>query len=311
MAHSYYDTIKNPSTFVQKGRGKANFTTLYQAGDWEGAATRLIHVFPSLPTSFPESVKGMNPCIDGLIDGPRSVAALAGMSEPQLVQQFEPDSLGYVWAALAHFVRGSSSTTAPKTPHPKREVKKPVLYGNFVRPDPQSSPPRPPSSESGSSSLGYVDQLEAPVFEDSTVRLASCFIRCVLNYAQPFDKPGPFVQFRDERLPWTYSLDEKHSICAIDDGGVQLYDSDGTVVQVAQLEGKRIFNTIVEGKPVITDRLLAQMVGEALALRQDTEKYKISSDDVITILAVTHYVSFFHFKITDDFISKFEELPTY
>ncbi|PNY27614.1 Uncharacterized protein TCAP_02465 [Tolypocladium capitatum] len=319
MANSYYNTIKDPSTFVQKGRGKANFTALCRAGDWESAASKwdskqlfASRVLCSAPNQrlplfsgfFPQSPRGINPCIDSLIDGPRSVAALAQMSEPQLVRQYEPDSLGYVWAALAHFVRANTnpasaaSTRAPSN----RATNIPDRYGNYA-PSNQpigSSPPRPPSSESDST----------PLLEDATVRLASCFTRCVLNYAQPPNKSGPFVQFRDERLTSSYSLDPTHSIRAIDDGGVQLYRETGAVAQVAQLEGKRTFNTIIDGRPVVTDGLLAQMVGEALALRRDKVRDVISPEHIITILATAHYVSFFHFHITDDFLSEFEELST-
>ncbi|POR37668.1 Uncharacterized protein TPAR_02134, partial [Tolypocladium paradoxum] len=330
---AYYNTIKDPSTFVQKARGKANFAALYRARDWESAVSKWDskHLFASrvlcsAPNSrlplfsnfFPESPRGIHHCIDQLIDGPASIAALAQMSEPQLVQQYEPDSLGYLWSALAAFVQAILSvpnpTTTPSTP--KRESKKPSLLGDYVRSDQiqiESSPPdhhdRPPSS---GSSVGYVEKLEAPLLEDATVRLASCFIRCVLNYAQAWNKPGPFVRFRDERLTYSYSLDGTHSVRAVDEGGLQLQLNTGpkTVVQVAQLEGKRTFNTIVNGRPVVTDGLLAQMVGEALALERDDNRDQILPNHSITILVCTHYVSFFHFHMTDDFLSSFERRST-
>lgn len=98
------------------------------------------------------------------------------------------------------------------------------------------------------------------------MRLANCFIRCVLNYAQPPDKEYPFLQYRDERLAYSLNRGNKKYIHAIDDGGIHFYVAENPV-QVALLESKRAFKTIVNGVPIISDELLAQMVGEALGLR--------------------------------------------
>lgn len=53
---------------------------------------------------------------------------------------------------------------------------------------------------------------------------------------------------------------------AIDNGGVQVMYSDNSF-QVAILEAKRGFQEVSEGVLTISDELLAQVVGEALALR--------------------------------------------
>lgn len=44
--------------------------------------------------------------------------------------------------------------------------------------------------------MGYIEGLVVLLVEDATVRLASCFIRCVLNYGQHIE---PFLCFYDER----------------------------------------------------------------------------------------------------------------
>lgn len=45
-----------------------------------------------------------------------------------------------------------------------------------------------------------------------------------------------------------------------------------SVHQVALLEGKRILQKITEGKADITDELLGQMMGQALALQRNSER---------------------------------------
>src|SRR5271155_146087 len=114
------------------------------------------------------------------------------------------------------------------------------------------SPPDVPPSPQGS--IGYTEKPLAPLLEDLTVRLASCFIRCVLNYAQHRDTTKPVVQFRDERLAYRHgTLQRKLKIEAIDDGGLRLLEKDGCV-HVAMLEAKRTFQTIVDGAPTVSDR---------------------------------------------------------
>lgn len=244
---AYYDTIRDPCTFVQRARGKANFAALSENSAWKSGASYWgrEHLFanrvlcsaqsPHLPIFqalqlFPDNPTAEHHCLRRLVEGPGNFADLALFSETQFVREFQPDSLGYVWAALNSFVKqgngGTPATNATagddqvmsETPTtPKRQPKKPQLYGSFVQfhqvqfgsssPDYQH---RPPSSESDGS-VGYIEELDAPLLEDATVRLASCFIRCVLNYGQPSDKESPFLQYRDERLAYSLSLEAKKS----------------------------------------------------------------------------------------------------
>jgi hypothetical protein len=101
----------------------------------------------------------------------------------------------------------------------------------------------------------------------------------VLNYAQHRDTTKPVVQFRDERLAYRHeTLQRKLKIEAIDDGSLRLLGKDGRV-HVAMLEAKRTFQTIVDGAPTVSDRVLAQMVGEALALQFDYRHFVVSNNE--------------------------------
>jgi hypothetical protein len=131
--------------------------------------------------------------------------------------------------------------------------------------------------------MGYTEALSAPLVEDSTVRLASSFIRCILNYAQPDNKETPFIHYRDERLTHTYQTGANLALQAIDDGGIQLQAvGTGQILQVALLEGKRTFQVIVDGRPCVSDQVLGQLVGEALALQRSSLSRPIISNKCVS-----------------------------
>ncbi|RCI14001.1 hypothetical protein L249_7996 [Ophiocordyceps polyrhachis-furcata BCC 54312] len=105
------------------------------------------------------------------------------MVEPQL----KPDSLGYLWAALATFVRsGSGSEQDASSEAGVRDAAKLVSkrpqFQSFVPSDQANfgSSPRLQANESYPS-VGYVEGVAAPLIEGATIRLASCFTRCVPN----------------------------------------------------------------------------------------------------------------------------------
>ncbi|KKP07149.1 hypothetical protein THAR02_00799 [Trichoderma harzianum] len=301
---SYYDTIRYPSLFLQRAKDYVNFATLSQspgfqsgASYWDARylfASRVICTPPEwrllfLDEFFPEHLMEAHPCIQDLIAGPLGLQ-LTDLWEPQIVQLCQPDSLGYVWAALAEFLRAERSRTAergstnPSTPERPRRERIQAVYDNFVPSDSfvigSSSPTRPATSSGASDhSIGYRGNIHAPLLEDATIRLATSFVRCVLNYAQPTNKAGPFIHFRDVRITHRYHTSmENKAVEAIDDGGIQLVGRNGTLFQAALLEGKRAFQTIVDGKPKISDELLAQLVGEALALSQSETSSALSTE---------------------------------
>ncbi|KND91820.1 hypothetical protein TOPH_03346 [Tolypocladium ophioglossoides CBS 100239] len=327
---AYYDTIRNPSTFVKRASSERmkNFHFLHQLKDWKTAvsswdrehlfACRLICSAPQ--RRLPLFVEGnfypvhlrVHECIRRLIMGPPNHATLADKWEPQILKQYEPDTLGYVWAALAPFLRAEAANDQSSTAASRRSTREraiPERFGDFESSTDyqigSSSPTGRDSVASGGSSIGYTEKMSAPLLEDLTIRLASCFIRCVLNYAEPLNTTPPFIHFRDERRAYSYAAQTTRFFEAIDDGGVQLF-TNGQMFQVAILEGKRTFQTFVDEKPTVSDQVLAQMVGETLALGSDPAGFSLSQSDFITIFTVAHYVKFFHFHITNDFMEKFE-----
>ncbi|KAH8155936.1 hypothetical protein CIB48_g12310 [Xylaria polymorpha] len=245
----YYDTIKDESTLARASERSPSLQDLLRS-DWESAASQwgrkqlLAHrvvcskPMPELPllSGFFPDLASVHDCVAKLIEGPQSLGAIKNNSEPQIVQRYQPDSLAYVWAALVPFLRGIAepdrlAIDVPSTPPRKRERKAPEHYGCGV-PSAHinigSSPDykqRPATAESHStfSSVGYMERPEAPLLEDSVVRLASCFIRCVLNYAQPADDPRPFLEFRDERNHYSHEIMDARTVHAVDDGGIQVF----------------------------------------------------------------------------------------
>lgn len=133
-------------------------------------------------------------------------------------------------------------------------------------------------SESSKASL-YFEKPSSDPLKDLTVRLASCFIRCVINYAQPIDTTYTYpINFRDERVMHRFEYAPDKWIRAIDDGGLQAYDGQ-SFLQVALLEAKRSFQKFtLQGTPTVADETLGQLVGEALAFRSATKTEDINED---------------------------------
>lgn len=287
---AYYDIIRSPAVFSKQAsaEGMESFESLYKSKDFDCGVSRWgrKHLFASRVLCnkpqrrlslfvdgdfFPGSARGVHECIDRLIAGPGT--SIMKLSEPQIVQYCQPDSLGYVWAALAEFLREDQANM--KEPDKETRTRVQVSrYGDFVSTASyqigSSSPTRPGSaSASSESSTGFIQQNMAPPLEELSIRLLSCFIRSIIDYAQPVDKTLPFIRFRDQRLTSSYKTAYKDDmIRSTDDGGLQICTGE-EMLQVASLEGKRSFQTFdKDGKPTVSDQTLGQIVGEALALRR-------------------------------------------
>lgn len=224
----------------------------------------------------------MPSCIRQLIDGYGPNSDLATLQEPQIIRRYDPDSLAYVWAALSAFLRlQAPEVPGPALERPKRHTR-PQADHPFIASDSyqigSSSPMQLSSSPGSESSIGYTQPVSTPPVEDATLRLASCFIRCVLNYGQPEEKATRFPQFRDARQSYPYKTEQTDfRIEATDDGGLHFLD-DGELVEVAMVEAKRTFQIFGDKGPIVSDNLLAQLVGEALALERDTKFETVSND---------------------------------
>lgn len=235
---------------------------------------------------FPRSAKGVHDCIDRLVDGP--AAGFGDQYEPWIVQRHQPESLGYTWAALARLLHAQGAIAPqverPQRERPQRERQSVTFQGYTSSADMRVGSSSPSGSATGDSSaesaggLGWVERISSAPLEDLTVRLASCFIRCVLNYAQPTDMVAP-IHFRDERLTSSFSCSPTKQVQATDDGGLQVCRGL-EFLQVAMLEGKRAFQRFsIQGKPTVPDKTLSQMVGQALAQRRDGSAGAISQNE--------------------------------
>ncbi|KJZ70522.1 hypothetical protein HIM_10066 [Hirsutella minnesotensis 3608] len=325
---AYYDTIRHAAVFAKQASAEKmeNFESLYKAPDFACGvsgwgrkhlfASRVLCSEPErrLPLFskgelFPLSCNGVHVVIDGLVNGPQT--PLMKMREPQIVRQYQPDSLGYIWAALAQLLQKPQSSDQ-SSDRPVRERVPVNLYGNPVSSSSiqiGSSSPTRPESASTESSIGFVQELASPVLpvEDLTVRLASRFIRCVVNYAQDIWEPFPCIYFRDQRRLSSFrTLDGQKVVRAIDDGGLLLDDGE-EAVQIAGLEGKRYFRSFAQdGVPTVSDQTLAQIVGQALAVGRTGEV--IVAKDIISILVIRHYIKFIHVTISDEYLNTYEKL---
>ncbi|KJZ69313.1 hypothetical protein HIM_11291 [Hirsutella minnesotensis 3608] len=333
---TYLETIRDESTLAKASQGKATLATLLQSSDWKSAVSkwgrgqllahrvvcgRSVPYLPFLKKFQDPSVMDPNDCIARLIEGPGRIDDVVHGAEAQLVQHHQPESLGYVWAAMRPFLQQSRVLHTEAASQPSRERRPPQRYGGGVpsnQADLGSSPesgqrPETSASDSDFSSVGYTEKPGGLLLEEDTIQLASFFIRCVLNHAQAMDKRDPFLEFRSKRLLYSYRLGGPQNafVNAVDDGGIQIYDSKRELLhQVALLEGKRTFQKITDGKADISDELLGQMVGEALALQQNSETTKNENrrTDFITILAATHYLRLFHFHIPTDYVESYKAL---
>lgn len=220
-----------------------------------------------------------------LINGPRyAFSKLVDLSEPQIVRSYEPDSLGSVWAALGVLLRPrpEDNTQASRQGHLRQNPQQSQRDPNLVRSDQVqigSSPPpgERPSSSSSAGSIGYTENLKAPAVEDLSVHLASCFVRYVLNYGQD-PAAARIAEFRDDRATASFVFEAAptRGVTAIDDGGVHLFWAGRRAANVALLEAKRRFQVVEDGKPTVSDGVLAQMAGQALTLLLDESHRKVS-----------------------------------
>ena len=146
-----------------------------------------------------------------------------------------------------------------------------------------SSSPTTDQASQGSSSVGFVDQNSYGALnlsEERTLRLAHCILRHIVYFAPPQDHESPFfvTEVRDakSRLYGPTPV-QKRKIAAVDDGGLYLRDNkvDSSRMiksHVAVIEAKNRFQSIEDGKPIISDACFAQMTCEALATRLATRE---------------------------------------
>ncbi|UKZ73750.1 hypothetical protein TrVFT333_001400 [Trichoderma virens FT-333] len=116
-------------------------------------------------------------------------------------------------------------------------------------------------------------------------------------FSQPPDERSSTIEYRG-RLRYRGENSE-----SVDEGGIEAIPSG---MQVALLEAKRLFQHMENGRPVVSDNLLSQVVGVALDMKDSV--VSISAENVIVIVAIKHYIKFFHLTIPDAFYARFKTL---
>ena len=129
--------------------------------------------------------------------------------------------------------------------------------------------------------------------EDWTAQFVGSLVRTIINHL-PLPPPTwyePVVEYRFARQSWKARLGGWGTLRAIDDGGLDLRFASSrssgflrTTSSVALVEAKPRMSEIQDGRPVMSDRLLAQLTGEALVSRLSQQ------DNPEGILALEQYL---------------------
>jgi hypothetical protein len=237
------------------------------------------------------------PEIASFLNGPP--AGFRYRSEHQLHRD-HGTSLGQVWSALGSVMRvqvveiGNAMldidhpmTDSSDDSPPRKRARTQPQHENFVDITTvtlgDSSPVQESNSQEsiGQGSVGFIDGLVNGPPEDDTFYLASSVIRHILCFAPPQDGCDlrRVVEFRVAKRRIAVDTDRLLlPIRATDDGGLCLREmqADGTFAlideHVAIIEAKRQFQQIEEGRPIVADRLFAQMTCEAIAAKLHTRR---------------------------------------
>lgn len=123
---------------------------------------------------------------------------------------------------------------------------------------------------------GSTRRPEGPSIEQEALFLAGKFMNCVIGYGQFESKREEIcLEPRDRRLTYSYWLGGSQEVHAADDGGIETYHPQPRERrQVALLKGRKGYQDSAEGVPDITDGLLGEMVGGALAVQQTCHRTK-------------------------------------
>lgn len=171
---------------------------------------------------------------------------------------------------------------SPSTSRQRKRIKNPDYVDSTTLQIGSSSPA--PTSQTSTSQSEYVDRnthMEAArgASEDQTVHLLQSFIRSSLHFLQPRQKRLEFhfqelVEVDLIKVAHRCDIPSGPRLSAIDDGGLRLQQRDKddqgwTTIQkrVALFEAKRKFVFDDDGRHIISDDQLGQMLAEALTAR--------------------------------------------
>ncbi|KAL6816758.1 hypothetical protein V8C40DRAFT_269205 [Trichoderma camerunense] len=300
-----YTNINNSSQFRQRAFNQQTFGQLYEDREWTSGvsswgrqelfAARVIHTecrtyIKPLKGFYSDPDEHLSQLLNEFVNNMPSLDDLGQKWDPELVRGTNPESLGLVWAALAEFVRreklsrpvaappaASGSTRPPRLAADRsREKTQDVqrITGEF-----RSSRASSTTSSSSGSLLGYVEPTDMPLLEGSTIRLVSSLCGLILIHGQSRISPRPSLIWRADNSVHSFvgsTTNVERTISAADDGGIQMWDTTRRVFrQVALLEAKRTLEFAKE--PRVSDEVLAQMVGQALALHRSNNPLYVAA----------------------------------
>ncbi|KAF6786819.1 hypothetical protein CSOJ01_15346 [Colletotrichum sojae] len=190
--------------------------------------------------------------------------------------------------------------SAPRRPDPN------MVLSTRMRVASSSSSPLPSSQRTDHSA--YIESSESRrsphLTEDLTVHLISTFIRHVLYNTN--DSAGKVrVDFDDLKRSLKATVVDGVEYTSIDDGGLRVTHGEVDGGRIAILETKSQLGPVDNGVSRLPDRRVAQIVGEALASRLVVNRH---SDDrtVFVITAARYFVCFLEFRITREYLEKWE-----
>ncbi|EAQ93269.1 predicted protein [Chaetomium globosum CBS 148.51] len=265
---AYFDTIHNASTFQEKALSKKGQKTKLnrQARGTRRAPLPLLE--PYLVNETPS-----RPDIQALIGGPvLNLQVLPMLSDAHFVLGYGRSGIGFVWAQLGALLQRQGDED-------NQEQEEPRAGGTKSRRNQEQEEPRAGGDMENPQGTGVEDT----EIDDLTLHLARFFVRVVLIWSQQLYIQLPdeqaVAETRVERVSANYQL-QSGSNCilwAVEDGGVRLLSLPGLKDSriVALMETKQRFQDLEDGKPVISDGLLAQMAGQALLVLLDKRRRTI------------------------------------
>lgn len=111
----------------------------------------------------------------------------------------------------------------------------------------------------------YTEKPQLSSKEEASVNLINAVIRWALRWGCDRKSSG-LVELRESLLCKGLATPLARPFEATDDGGLRRFDKNGRHSHVAAIESKRAITVVGEGKCTVPDGVLAQIVGEALAL---------------------------------------------
>ncbi|GKT81885.1 hypothetical protein ColTof4_14308 [Colletotrichum tofieldiae] len=219
-------------------------------------------------------------------------------------------------SSLSHGEKNKAPATppTPNLPPSKRTRRAPPGYPGMVA-MPDSSPGTAPAMSSPHSA--FTPEYEATSGRSSAEDLTFDFIAAVLRHLllhvppqhtyEPEEGDTAPLDFDALKLPLR-SIISRVAFTSVDDGGLWIKPlSKASRARVAILETKRSITRIVNGKPNFSDALLAQVVGESLAVRLGKNLWLGPKESVIVIVAARYFVRFLEIEISDQYLDSLKK----